>query len=165
MSRSSIDNHAATGKIFLTDHVIHFANPRDPLQAPAPGVAPPPGTPAPDDATFRRRITPDQVLLFRYSALIFYGHRIHYDLDYTRLTEGYPGLVVHGPLSATLLVDLALEQLGIRQPKAFTISANAPLFGPEPFWLEGRETERGAFLWARRPDDTLAMTVTLETDP
>ncbi|MCE8009648.1 MaoC family dehydratase N-terminal domain-containing protein [Aestuariivita sp.] len=132
---------------------------------PAPDMAPPPGTPAPDDATFRRRITPDPVLLFRYSALIFYGHRIHYDLDYTRLTEGYPGLVVHGPLTATLLVDLAMEQLGLRQPRAFDISAMAPLFGPEPFWLEGRETEDGLFLWARGPDDTLAMTVTLEADP
>lgn len=131
--------------------------------APAPGSAPPPGRPAPDDATFRREIAPDPVLLFRYSALIFYGHRIHYDADYTRETEGYPGLVVQGPLTATLLIEFGLERLGARTLKAFDIRAMAPLFVTDPVVLEGRDTDDGVLLRARRPDATIAMTVTLKT--
>lgn len=129
---------------------------------PTPGSTPPPGKPAPDDAHFTQVVTPDPVLLFRYSALIFYGHRIHYDADYTRNIEGYPDLVVHGPLIATLLIQLGLEHLGHSRLTAFDIRAMAPLFADAPFTLEGRLTPEGAALWARRPDDTIAMTVTLE---
>ena len=71
--------------------------------APAPGEAAPAPRPAPAEAAWRRDIVPDDVLLFRYSALTFNGHRIHYDLDYCRHVEGYDGLVVHGPLLATVL--------------------------------------------------------------
>ena len=74
--------------------------------APAPGSAPPPAKPAPADAVWRRKVTPDPVMLFRYSALTFNGHRIHYDQPYVTQVEGYPGLIVHGPLIATLLLDL-----------------------------------------------------------
>ena len=133
--------------------------------APAPGSTLPPGTPAPDDAQFTRVVTADPVLLFRYSALIFYGHRIHYDSDYTRDIEGYPSLVVHGPLIATLLIQLGLEHLGSRSLTAFDIRATAPLFANANFTLEGRLTPEGADLWARRQDDTIAMTVTLEAVP
>ncbi|WP_223426939.1 FAS1-like dehydratase domain-containing protein [Tateyamaria pelophila] len=129
--------------------------------APTVGSTPPPGKPAPEDAEFSRVVTPDPVFLFRYSALIFYGHRIHYDADYTRDVEGYPGVVVHGPLIATLLIQLGLEHLGPRALTSFDIRAMAPLFGDAPFPLEGRKTPEGATLWARRPDDTIAMTVTL----
>ena len=132
-------------------------------EPPAPGAPRPQPKPAPADAAFQRQITPDPVLLFRYSALIFYGHRIHYDADYTRDVEGYPGLVVHGPLTATLLVGLGLERLGERRLRAFDIRAMSPLFVAAPFTLEGRETETGVSLWARRPDDACAMTVTLES--
>ena len=135
------------------------------LELPDPGSAPPPGKAAPADATFRREVTPDPVLLFRYSALIFYGHRIHYDADYTRDVEGYPGLVVHGPLTATLLIELGLERLGGRPLAAFDIRAMAPLFVTDPFMLEGHETDAGVFLWAKRPDGTLAMSVNLEAAP
>jgi len=134
-------------------------------EAPAEGAKAPAGTPAPDDATFSRTITPDPVLLFRYSALIFYGHRIHYDADYTRTQEGYPGLVVHGPLVATLLVRLGLERLGERRLKSFDIRAMSPLFDTAPFTLEGRDTDDGATLWARSPAGDLAMTVTLHAAP
>lgn len=129
--------------------------------APDPDAAPPPGKPAPEDADFTREIHPDPVLLFRYSALIFYGHRIHYDADYTRGTEGYPGLVVHGPLTATLLIGLGLERLEGRALSAIEIRAMAPLFVTAPFTLEGRDSSEGAELWARRPDGTTAMTVRL----
>jgi 3-methylfumaryl-CoA hydratase len=134
-------------------------------EAPAAGAPPPAGTPAPQDATFSRTITPDPVLLFRYSALIFYGHRIHYDADYTREEEGYPGLVVHGPLIATLLVGLGLERLGARQLHSFDIRAMSPLFVTAPFTLEGRDTDEGATLWARTPDGDVAMTVSLQAAP
>ena len=100
-------------------------------------------------------------MLFRYSALIFYGHRIHYDASYTRKTEGYPGLVVHGPLTATLLIGLGLKRLGSRRITHFDIRAMSPLFDTAPFRLEGRDTKEGVALWARAPDGTTAMTVTL----
>ncbi|MFL6697874.1 MAG: MaoC family dehydratase N-terminal domain-containing protein, partial [Vitreoscilla sp.] len=73
---------------------------------PLAGSAPPAMKPAPLEAAWRREIHPDPVLLFRYSALTFNGHRIHYDRPYATGIEGYPGLVVHGPLLATLLADL-----------------------------------------------------------
>ncbi len=73
------------------------------------------------------RLLPDAVLLFRYSALTFNGHRIHYDHPYATGTEGYPGLVVHGPLQATLLVNLAARMAG-RMPARFRYRALAPLF-------------------------------------
>ena len=130
-------------------------------QPPEPGTTLPPGEPAPNSPDFSRMVTPDQVMLFRYSALIFYGHRIHYDADYTREVEGYPGLLVHGPLTATLLLDLGLAHLGDRRLAAFDIRAMKPLFAPTPFTLEGCKTKIGATLWARTPEGGTAMTVTL----
>lgn len=126
-----------------------------------PGATPSPSQAAPTDTEFSRVVTPNQVMLFRYSALIFYGHRIHYDADYTRQVEGYPGLLVHGPLTATLLVDLGLAHLAGRRLAAFDIRAVQPLFAPTPFTVEGRKTKTGATLWARAPDGSTAMTVTL----
>jgi 3-methylfumaryl-CoA hydratase len=66
----------------------------------------PAGKPAPANPDWRHQVMPDEAMLFRYSALIFNAHRIHYDLDYCRNEEGYPGLIVHGPLQTTLLLDL-----------------------------------------------------------
>ena len=71
---------------------------------------------------------PDAVLLFRYSALTFNGHRIHYDRDYVTEVEGYPGLVVHGPLLATLLVDLIRRSAPAARVDAFSFRAVSPLF-------------------------------------
>ncbi|ABV92789.1 conserved hypothetical protein [Dinoroseobacter shibae DFL 12 = DSM 16493] len=132
---------------------------RDP---PAPDAPPPAPTEAPGDAAWSQRITPDPVMLFRYSALIFYGHRIHYDADYTREVEGYPGLVVHGPLTATLLIAFGQAQSGDRPLRAATIRAVSPLFAPEAFWIEGKPTEGGARMWARTEAGHLAMTIDLE---
>lgn len=86
---------------------------------------------------WRRTKTLDSTLLFRYSALTFNGHRIHYDADYCRDVEGYPGLVVHGPLTATLLLDLARRNAGGRRIAAFAFRARAPLFCGEPLELVG----------------------------
>ena len=129
--------------------------------APDPAAPQPAGRLAPGNATFSRVVTPDPVMLFRYSALIFFSHRIHYDADYSRDIEGYPATVVHGPLIATLLIDLGAAHLGARGIVGCDIRALGPLFVTHPFTLEGRLTETGADLWARAPDDSLAMTVTL----
>ena len=100
------------GVSFVEEHDIVY---RD---LPRAGDPSPPRRPAPADAVWRREITPDEVLLFRYSALTFNGHRIHYDRRYVTEVEGYPGLVVHGPLIATLLADLArVRGSGARPPR------------------------------------------------
>jgi 3-methylfumaryl-CoA hydratase len=131
-------------------------------EMPDPDAPAPPLRPAPETCAFSRTVTPDPVLLFRYSALIFFGHRIHYDADYTLREEGYPGLVFHGPLTATLLVELGLAHLPGARLTGFDIRALAPLFVTAPFRLEGRRTATGADLWARTPDGGIAMTVTLQ---
>src|SRR5262249_4837280 len=89
-----------TGLAIDEDHDIVYRGP------PPPGFVPPKAPAAPTGAQWSRTIHPDPVLLFRYSALTFNGHRIHYDHPYATQVEGYPGLVVHGPLIATLLLDL-----------------------------------------------------------
>ena len=95
-----------------------------------------------------RTITPDPVTLFRYSALTFNPHRIHYDRPYAMNTEGYPGLVVHGPFSQQCLLDLLRDSTG-RTIATFSIRARAPIFDDAPFTLLGRMTsETEAELYA-----------------
>ncbi|MFQ5973377.1 MAG: MaoC family dehydratase N-terminal domain-containing protein, partial [Alphaproteobacteria bacterium] len=100
---------------------------------------------------WRRTVTPDPVLLFRYSALTYNGHRIHYDRTYATEVEGYPGLVVHGPLVATLLMDLYRERAG-RRVARFSFRAVAPLFDNAPFTLCGAPDGDGCALWALTPE-------------
>lgn len=119
--------------------------------APAPVVKP-----APDNACVSESVQPSQVLLFRYSALTFNGHRIHYDVDYARQTEGYDGLVFHGPLTATLLVDLAARDTG-KLPKSFSFRGMAPISGMSAFHIEAAGDGNLRNLWARRSDGALAM--------
>jgi 3-methylfumaryl-CoA hydratase len=102
---------------------------------PGPGD-PPPGQPAPAGA-WQREIAPDDVLLFRYSALTFNGHRIHYDRRYATEVEGYPGLVVHGPLLATLLVDLLRRERPGEALERFQFRALRPTTDVAPFSLRG----------------------------
>ncbi len=121
---------------------------------PVPGDPQP--RPAPPDLTpqVSRTITPNIALLFRYSALTFNAHRIHYDLDYCRRVEGYPGLVVHGPLIATLLMNMAAD---LKPIKTFTYRATAPVFHDAPFTLNAAQTDTGLTLWAATPDGRQAM--------
>ncbi len=112
---------------------------------------------APESPAWSRLITPSPVLLFRYSALTFNGHRIHYDVDYCRQTEGYPGLVVHGPLTGTLLLELALTNCPGRIPKSYEFKAISPLFSGKPFRLEGAAHGSTAHVWACTPSGELAM--------
>jgi 3-methylfumaryl-CoA hydratase len=112
-----------------------------------------------------RTITPDSVQLFRYSALTFNSHRIHYDRNYACEMEGYPGLVVHGPYTATLLVDHFLRRdRGARIAK-IAFRARRPLFEGEAVELCGRQTEAGAELWAASPSRETAMDMTLVVSP
>jgi 3-methylfumaryl-CoA hydratase len=116
----------------------------------------------PAGETFCRSITTDPVLLFRYSALTFNAHRIHYDRPYAIDEEGYPGLVVQGPLIATLLLDtLLLHHPGVRL-KSFAFKAVAPLFDTASFQACGRIETGTASLWARGPHGELAMSATAE---
>lgn len=124
-----------------------------------PGEKPPAPRPAPADAPWRRDIMPDPVLLFRYSALTFNAHRIHYDRRYGTEQEGYPGLVVHGPLMATMLVDL-VRRNSPRRLEAFRFRALSPVFDTGGFALCGRGEGNGAALWVQRDDGTLAMEAT-----
>lgn len=120
----------------------------------------PPAPSAPSDEQFSRRIQPDPVLLFRYSALTFNGHRIHYDRTYATGTEAYPGLVVHGPLIATLLIDqLRRVHPGV-EVKTFEFKAISPLFDTANFDICGRLDGDLATLWARGPQGQLAMKAT-----
>lgn len=122
---------------------------------PAPDAAPPPSKPAPTDETRSRAFRAGPVTLFRYSALTFNGHRIHYDRDYARDVEGYPGLVVHGPLIAQMMLGLAEEAHG--PAAAFSFRARAPAFDFEEITVAARDRDDGAALWARGPDGRLLM--------
>lgn len=120
---------------------------RAPAAALAPAVSPTPVEPEPADAV--RRVTSDPVLLFRYSALTFNAHRIHYDRDYARNVEGYSGLVVQGPLIATLLIDHARREMPGLTPARFSFRAEAPLIDGAPFDLCLTRQGGGARLWTR----------------
>ena len=101
-----------------------------------------------------RTIVPYAPLLFRYSALTFNSHRIHYDLPYATGAEGYRGLVVHGPLTASLLLDLARRELGDNRLRTFAFRGVSPAVAGEPLHLalrtEGEAIELGAFAAAGR---------------
>ncbi|REE07401.1 3-methylfumaryl-CoA hydratase [Paraburkholderia sp. BL27I4N3] len=114
------------------------------------------------ECDWSREFRADPVLLFRFSALTFNGHRIHYDRAYASDVEGYPGLVVHGPLSATLLVDLFLRRHPGADVRAFSFRGLRPLFDTRPFQLCGKETGNGADLWILDADGQIAMSASLE---
>src|SRR5258706_12760228 len=129
--------------------------------AAAPDEPPPQGKPAPARAAWQRELIGDPVLLFRYSALIFNAHRIHYDLDYVRHEEHYPGLIVHGPLQTTLLLDLCRRHAP--QPvKALDYRALHPVFHTEHFTVNGNPAQDGstAELWTANAAGSYAMTGT-----
>ncbi len=125
---------------------IVYREPGAPVAAPT--VAPPPQH---DDGVWSRTITPDARLLFRFSALTFNAHRIHYDRPYSLHDEGYPGLVVHGPLTALLLADLVQRNTS-RAISTFTFRGQAPLFDLAPFHLTGRLDGAAVTLEALGPD-------------
>jgi 3-methylfumaryl-CoA hydratase len=131
-------------------------------ELPESGEAAPAALSAPTDHDWVREIHPDAVLLFRYSALTFNGHRIHYDRRYVTEVEGYPGLVVHGPLIATLLLDLLRRHMSDAQVSRFGFRAVKPIFDVAAFHVCGRRADDGktVHLWARDIDGALAMDAT-----
>ena len=127
-------------------------------EAARPDEAARPPVMAPDDETFGRTVEMDVVKLFRYSAITFNGHRIHYDRPWATEVEGYPGLVVHGPLIATLLADLYCSQFGAETLASFEFKALSPLFDTHPFQICGRRDSDGSVaLWTRRHDGAVSM--------
>lgn len=116
----------------------------------------------PANTPWRRTVTADPVSLFRYSALTFNPHRIHYDRTYAKDVEGYPGLVVHGPYSQQCLIDLARDSNPGKAFKSFAQRARAPLFDTAPFSIVGRAVEGDrAELWAVTPGGGIAMEATV----
>jgi len=146
----------ARGLALTDEHdIVYRENPRPDAPVPKP-------QPAPAGETFSREIVPDPVLLFRYSALTFNGHRIHYDRSYVTEVEGYPGLIVHGPLIATLLVDLLRRNLPQVRVRRFSFRAVRPLFDIHRFSVCGRREDKRIALWARDHEGWLAMDATAD---
>ncbi|ODS93373.1 MAG: acyl-CoA dehydrogenase [Comamonas sp. SCN 65-56] len=145
----------ANGLALTEEHDIVYRSAAQPGEAaPAPQKSPLAG-----QAAWSRAIVPDDVLLFRYSALTFNGHRIHYDRKYVTEVEGYPGLIVHGPLIATLLLDLLRRQLPQAQVTRFEFRAVRPTFDLHPFSVHGRPSPDGKTveLWAQDHEGWLTM--------
>lgn len=143
------DYHGSEGELrFAEEHDIVYRE--DPSSdAPAPKAIAPP-----ENSAISEIITPSSVQLFRYSALTFNSHRIHYDREYCRDVEGYPGLIFHGPLTATLLADMAHRQRGERQLKSFNFRAVSPLFDTAAFTIN---SDGSGTYWAQTPEGGLAM--------
>jgi len=148
--------HNGRGLAITEEHdIVYRANPQagDPVPAPQPAA---------QDAAWTETVMPDDVLLFRYSALTFNGHRIHYDRKYVTEVEGYPGLIVHGPLIATLLLDLLRNRLPGARVTHFQFRAVRPVFDIAPFKLHGKPSPDGKTvqLWTEDHEGWLTMQAT-----
>ena len=154
--RHEIRRYGAADVALIEHHDIVY---RD---APGPTDVPPAPMAAPGKFSWERRIKADEVLLFRYSALTFNGHRIHYDRKYVTEVEGYPGLIVHGPLIATLLMDVLRRQLPEARVAKFEFKAVRPTFDINPFSVHGQPAADGKSvrLWGRDHEGWLTMDAT-----
>jgi len=115
---------------------------------------------SPPPAQHRETHMADAVLLFRYSALTFNGHRIHYDRDYVTRVEGYPGLIFHGPMQAALMVEFAAKLRGGRVPKKFSYRGVQPLFEGSEFSVNANITDAGMELWTANSERQPTMKAT-----
>jgi 3-methylfumaryl-CoA hydratase len=149
--------HAGDTLAVREEHDIVYREAARPALTPAQSAA----APAPATAQWRRELTPDPVLLFRYSALTFNGHRIHYDIDYCRDVESYPGLIVHGPLQTTLLLDLCRRHAP-RPIRRLEYRAVRPVFHGKPLTVNGAPDADGtrAELWTADAAGLVTMTGT-----
>ena len=141
----------------IEDHDIVYR------EAAKPDEIQPDGKPAPQHPLWTRSLVGDPVLLFRYSALIFNAHRIHYDLPYVMEEEHYPGLIVHGPLQATLLLDLCRRH-SARPVRHFDYRAMYPLFHTETFTVNGNPSADGASadVWTANEKGWIAMRASVQ---
>jgi len=148
--------HNAQGLALTEEHDIVYR------ASPQPGDPVPPPQPAEQRAAWTAEVVPDDVLLFRYSALTFNGHRIHYDRRYNAEVEGYPGLVVHGPLIATLLLNLLRNKLPNAHVSHFNFRAVRPVFDIASFKLHGTLAPDGktVSLWTEDHEGCLTMQAT-----
>jgi 3-methylfumaryl-CoA hydratase len=142
--------YANGARCIAEEHDIVY---RDP---PSPGSGAAPAGENPDPGLHRRRIEPDTTLLFRYSALTFNGHRIHYDLDYCRKVEGYANLVIHGPLVATLLAGFAQEVAG-KPLRRFEYRASKPAILGTTLTLEANREGERVDAWCRLAEGGVSM--------
>jgi 3-methylfumaryl-CoA hydratase len=150
-------------------HVLRRAGASDPSiteyhdivyrEAKRPDDVEPAPTAAPTGADWQREWNPDEPMLFRYSALTFNGHRIHYDRRYVTQVEGYPGLIVHGPLIATLLMDLLRREMPQADVAEFRFRAVRPTFDGAPMRVNGQVQPDGKTvkLWAQDSGGWLTM--------
>ena len=125
-----------------------------------PPKTPPAARPAPENPAWSRTVRPCSVLLFRYSALTMNSHRIHYDRDYVRDVEGYPGLVVHGPLLMTLMLDLFRRERPEARMTSLDVRAVSPVYDVADFSVHGspNDADDACRLWTATASGALAMT-------
>jgi 3-methylfumaryl-CoA hydratase len=141
---------AGGGEVLVGEQDVVFCGAADP------NAQLPTSTPAPTESTWSETVTPTTTLLFRYSAITFNGHRIHYDADYTRGEEGYPALVMNGGLTALLLTEAASRAYG-RAPSGLTFRNVRPLFCGNPMTLAG---DGRGLAWAADSDGALSVSAT-----
>ena len=143
----------AAGPCIVEEHDIVYR------EAGEKGTPLPEGEAPPAEGAWRQEVVPSPVLQFRYSALTFNSHRIHYDQPYTTQQEGYPGLIVHGPLLATLMIGQLRRALPRARATRFAFRARRPIFDTRPFTVCGAPDMPGkrADLWVVDPDGYLAM--------
>ena len=157
--RHEVFTEATTGPALTEFHDIVYREARRPND-----VEPSPQQ-APAGAPWQRALVPDDVLLFRYSALTFNGHRIHYDRRYVTEVEGYPGLIVHGPLIATLLLDLLRRELPQAEVAGFQFRALRPTFDGAEMRVNGAREGDTVRLWAQDHAGWLTMDATATLKP
>lgn len=149
--------HTLRGLALKERHDIVYRELEAVSASPAPAAVAPPA-PAGPVAGQSLSIEATPVLLMRYSAVTFNGHRIHYDRDYCLREENYPGLIVHGPLQATYLLRLAREMNGGRMPGRFVFRGLSPLFDGAAFSVNGAEKTDGLTLWTANAAGGVTMT-------
>ncbi len=149
--RHELRCNGAADPALVEFHDIVYRAARQPADVEPPLLA------APAAAAWQHTVVPDDVLLFRYSALTFNGHRIHYDRRYVTEVEAYPGLVVHGPLIATLLMDLLRRHAPDAEVLSFKFKAVRPTFDLHLFKLNGQRDGHTVKLWAQDHEGWLTM--------
>ena len=148
--------HNESGLSLTNEHQSAFR------EAPKPGHESPAHDAAKSDGAWHRTLVPDPTLLFRYSALTFNSHRIHYDSPYTTQEEGYPSLLVQGPLIGTLLMDLLRKNAPESSVRNFELKALRPTFVDQRLHLRGAREGKSVRLWAANDNGSVAMTASAE---